>query len=389
MPSNKRVPVLDPERKPLMPTKASRARRWIIDGKACVVPNDLNIFTVQLVDKPSGYSTQDISCGIDPGSCFTGIAVQTKCKTLIGLNLNLPRKQVQKRMVERAVLRRTRRGRRIKRNVPFKQRNHRQKRFDNRKQSKLPPSIRANKQLELRVVNELLKLYPITQFYVERLTKSDTPSFTRAAQGQNYLITELQKLASSVLVEGWETSNTRQHLGLTKSNNKAEQSPAAHVNDAIALACRHFIRYVPNTNGAQTGYQWMGEVKVTSFGFAIVERFSSRPRKMHDLTIKKGGIRDTYGGFDGTHTFGNGDYVQYQTNRSRFNGFISANDIYQFSPNQKRLKQGVTDKNTRLLKRSTNLLVQKHKLVSGIYSAPLSSPDNRSGISGGSSGKKR
>lgn len=226
-------------------------------------------------------------------------------------------------MVERAVLRRTRRGRRIKRNVTFKQCFTDIHGFDNRRQSKLPPSIRANKQLELRVVNELLSLYPITQFYVERLTKSDTPSFTKAAQGQNYLIAELNKKSLVILVEGWETSNTRQHLGLAKSKNKAEQSPAAHVNDSIALACRYFIRYASNTTGLQTGYFWKGDVEVTSFNFATVERFLSRPRKMHDLTIKKGGSRDTYGGFDRTHSFGNGDYVQYRTKKHCFNGFIS------------------------------------------------------------------
>ncbi len=349
-----------------MPTTASRARRWIRDGKARIVPGDLNIFTVQLVNKPSGYSTQGISCGIDPGSCFTGLALQSRGETLIGLNLNLPRKQVQKRMAERAVLRRTRRGRRIKRNVPFKQRNHRQKRFDNRKQSKLPPSIRANKQLELRVISELLRLYPISQFYVERLTKSDTPSFTRAAQGQNYLIAELQKLASSVLVEGWETSNTRQYLGLVKSKNKAEQSPAAHVNDAIALASHHFIRYAPNTAiSSQTGYLWKGEIEITSFDFATVERLPSRPRKMHDITIKKGGKRDTYGGYNGTHSYRNGDVVQYKTQKSCFAGIISANDLYKFFPKKKRLKQGITDANSKLLKRNCNLLVNRNLLISG------------------------
>jgi len=156
MPTNKRVPTLAPDGTPLMPTKASRARRWLQKGLAKVIQNDLQIFVIQLVSEPSGYQTQDIACGLDPGSDFTGVAVQSKRETLQGLNLNLPRKQVSKRMVDRAVLRRTRRGRRIKRNLAFSRRNHRSKRFDNRKQSKLPPSIRANKQLELRVVKEML-----------------------------------------------------------------------------------------------------------------------------------------------------------------------------------------------------------------------------------------
>ena len=45
-----RVPVLSPSGKPLMPTKASRARRWLKEGKARVVYNDLGIFQIQLID---------------------------------------------------------------------------------------------------------------------------------------------------------------------------------------------------------------------------------------------------------------------------------------------------------------------------------------------------
>ena len=67
-----RVPVLSPEGQPLMQTLPSRARRWLKSGKAKVVHNDLGIFTVQLVFKPSGTETQPISVGIDPGKLYTG-----------------------------------------------------------------------------------------------------------------------------------------------------------------------------------------------------------------------------------------------------------------------------------------------------------------------------
>ena len=84
---------------------------------------------------------------------FTGVSVQSKYFTLCNFNLNLPGKQISKRLEERRVLRRTRRGRRIKRSLPFKLRNHRQVRFNNRKGNSLPPSIKANKNLELKTIS--------------------------------------------------------------------------------------------------------------------------------------------------------------------------------------------------------------------------------------------
>lgn len=264
-------------------------------------------------------------------------------------------------MLERATLRRTRRGRRIKRNLPFKQRNHRSKRFDNRRQSKLPPSIRASKQLELRVVSELCKLYPIAAIFVEVLTRSDSPGFTRAAQGQSFVFEQLKAYCSALhLVEGLDTFATREWLHLPKSKNKAERSPAAHVTDAIALATRGFIRYALNTTGSQTGFDWKGEVQITQFPFLLVSRLGSRPRKMHDLTVKKGGGRDSYGGFNTTHPFKNGDYVEYRTAKKVVKGYISANDIYQYYPKKKRLLQlqhSSMAKNLRRLRFSSNLSV--------------------------------
>ncbi|NEO73007.1 RRXRR domain-containing protein, partial [Moorena sp. SIO3H5] len=42
-----RVPVISPEGQPLMPTKASRARRWVRDGKAIEKWNDAGIYYVR------------------------------------------------------------------------------------------------------------------------------------------------------------------------------------------------------------------------------------------------------------------------------------------------------------------------------------------------------
>ncbi len=126
-----RVPVLSPEDKPLMPTKPSRARRWLKLGKAKVVRNNLGIFCIQLLQKPSGEKTQEIALGIDPGKLFSGVGVVSSQTTLFKAHLQLPFKNVTKKMTTRRILRRARRGRRINRKLPFEQRCHLECRMQN------------------------------------------------------------------------------------------------------------------------------------------------------------------------------------------------------------------------------------------------------------------
>lgn len=74
---NPRVPVVGKDGKPRMPTKASRARRWIKQGKATPKWNKLGIFYVQLT-ADVGEETQDVVLGLDPGSKSDGVAVVSK-----------------------------------------------------------------------------------------------------------------------------------------------------------------------------------------------------------------------------------------------------------------------------------------------------------------------
>jgi hypothetical protein len=156
----KRIPVVGLDNKPLMPTTPAKARKLIASGKAVKRWSDCGQFYIQLTYE-SGTEVQDIVIGVDPGKRYSGIGVQSAKVTLYTAHLVLPFKTVRERMDNRRLMRRGRRGRRINRKVAFSKRAHRQKRFANRRQKKLTPSIRANRQLELRIVKELAKIYPV------------------------------------------------------------------------------------------------------------------------------------------------------------------------------------------------------------------------------------
>lgn len=178
-----RVPVQNPDASPAMPTKASRARRWVKSGKATEHWNDIGLYYVRLVAEPSfACETQKIAVGCDPGKNYTGIAVQSAKFTLFTAHLVLPFDRVKERLGaavikkgkviknvrNRALQRQVRRGKRINRKVPFNQRAHRQKRFDNRIQKgKRASSIRASREMEIRVITELSKIFPITKIVYE------------------------------------------------------------------------------------------------------------------------------------------------------------------------------------------------------------------------------
>ena len=351
-----RVPVLSPKGKPLMPAKASRVRRWLKSGKAKVVHNDLGIFQVQLTEEPSGDQTQDIAAGIDPGKLFTGIAVQSKGATLFLAHLNLPFKTVTKRMSQRAMMRRGRRGRRINRKLSFNQRNHRQHRFDNRKGHKIPPSIRANKQLAFRVVQELGKIYPFTDVVVEVVKARGDKGFSPAMVGQVWQIEQLEQAGYTIHTqEGWHTSNLRQYLGLPKSKNKAESSPAAHAVDGICLAASQFLWYRQIKGRSGT---FNGSISVTPCQFAVIRRPPICRRQLHLMVPNKEGLRRGYGGTVTRHGFRKGDYVKAEKAGIAYYGYVSGDTKTQVSvsnANWKRLGQ-FTVKKVQLLQRNTGLV---------------------------------
>ena len=88
-----RVPVLAPDKSPLMPMKASRARRFLKEGKAIVVHNDLKVFCIQPIAEPLARNTQNVVIGLDPGKLFAGIGVQSYKFTLFIAQPALPQER--------------------------------------------------------------------------------------------------------------------------------------------------------------------------------------------------------------------------------------------------------------------------------------------------------
>ncbi len=353
-----RVPVVDAEGKPLMPTKPARARKWVEQGKAVGRWSDVGVYYVQLTVEPSGTETQAIAIGIDPGKLYSGIGIQSARATLFMAHLILPFETVKKRMEQRAMMRRTRRSRRIDRSKPFELRNHRQKRFENRRQKKIPPSIKANRQLELRVVRELAKIMPISKIVYETVKARGNKGFSPVMVGQNWQLEQLSNIASTTTKFGWETANLRDHLCLEKVKDKKSQTPQSHAVDGIALAASEFVEYRKYHRRGEDGASWVGSVELSASLFKVIRRPPVSRRQLHLLQFRKGGKRRAYGGTTTRHGFRKGDLVLAEMAGRKYQGWVSGDTARQVSVSDidwKRLGQFTASK-VQPIKRGTGLL---------------------------------
>ena len=357
-----RVSVLAPDGKPLMPTTSARARRWLKSGRAKVVINKLNIFTIQLVEEPSGRILQDIALGVDPGKKFSGMAVASAKITLFLAHLVLPFERVKERVKARKILRRGRRGRRIKRNVPFRQRNHRQKRFGKQskvrvnfkpgaklpnRQALLPPSIFANKQMELQVIAELVKIFPINYAIVEEVKARGDKSFSPVMTGQKLFVESLNMIFNGNVktVQGWQTQQNREYLGLVKDKtDKSKQTPETHANDALAQASTHFIQYKEFHTANTHGHHWCGAIVVTAALFRVIARPNYYRRQLHfekpEKKPKKIAYRKRKGGTITPFGYRLGDYVKAEKAGKVYFGWVGG-----FTDSEKTKKISVYDIN--------------------------------------------
>jgi RRXRR protein len=368
-----RIPVLSQDGQPLMPTKPSKARKLVRDSKAIGKFNKLNQYYIQLTFEPNGEETQPIAVGLDPGKKYSGIGVQSKKVTLFTAHLFLPFETVKKRMEQRNIMRRTRRGRRINRKLPFWDRGHRQCRFSNRRQKKIAPSIKANRQLEIRVIAELCKIFPVTSIVYEYV-KADVDltsgrknarygiGFSAVMVGQAWAVEQLSSHAPVTKKFGWETANLRKHFGLKKQKeNKKEAIPATHAVDGVVLAASQFEDYKHFENSGGHGHCWQGQVNITDAPFTIIRRPPVSRRQLHLMVFAKKGVRRKYGGTVTQHGFRKGDLLLAERKNVQYQGWCSGNTASQVSVSNsdwKRIGQFSKSK-VQLLQRSTGLICKQ------------------------------
>ena len=277
-----RIPVVDKQKRPLMPCSPAKARILLKRGKARPMRNKLGIFYVQLNNQQEP-TNQQLVIGIDPGSKYEGFSAIGTQDTVVNIMAQAPT-HVKVAMETRQRMRRARRFRRWRR--PRRNQNRL------RRQRRLPPSTRSRWQAKLRIMSHLLQIMPLTDVAVEDVhvktktgQKKWNKSFSPVQMGKEYLYTQLRQLGLRLhLIEAWRTKQLREDYGLRKTQSKSRQCFESHCVDAWVIAA--------SISGAKAP-SW------TRLWYIVPARLHRR--HLHTLQPAKGGIRSPYGG---TRSFG-------------------------------------------------------------------------------------
>jgi hypothetical protein len=152
------VYVLNANGSPLMPCQPQRARKLLNEKKAKVISR--TPFTIKLRYGASHY-TQVVTAGMDTGSKIIGCAAIANGQVIYQSEVQL-RTDVSKKMQQRAMYRRTRRGRKCR---------YRKPRFLNRssmtKSGRLAPSVNSKLQSHLREKKQVESILPVPNWKVE------------------------------------------------------------------------------------------------------------------------------------------------------------------------------------------------------------------------------
>jgi hypothetical protein len=268
------VPVVDQNQKPLMPTTPSRARRWIKNKKATPFFRR-GVFCVRLNIKVSSEKRQEIAIGIDPGSKKEGFTIKSKAHTFLNIQADAIQ-HVSHAVETRRNMRRARRFRK----TPCRQ--NRQ----NRRRGCLPPSTKARWQWKLRIIEQLAKMFSVTDLVVEDIKAKtmgkrrwDT-SFSPLEVGKKWFYEMIKGFGRVHLKQGWETKELRDSVGLKKSKNKMANVFSAHCVDSWVLA----------------NWQVGGHTMPENTNMLCIVPIRLHRRQLHALQPSSGNVRRPYGG---------------------------------------------------------------------------------------------
>ena len=271
------VPVKSKSGKKVMPTKPNKAGMLIKKGLATPYWSN-GIFCIRLNYEPETNYTQEIVIGVDPGSKKEGFTVKSESHTYLNVQADAHNK-VGKKVAKRRELRRSRRSRKCP------NRKNRTNRLANKE--RIPAGTRARWEWKLRILDGLSKLYPITHVCVEDIkaptiqrAKKWNQSFSPLEVGKQWFYAEVQKRWQLLTLQGWETKEIRDRLGLKKSSKKLSETFDAHCVDSWCLAHR--------TLG---GDSVPDNTDIFCISPILIQR-----RALHREQPKKGGIRSRYGG---------------------------------------------------------------------------------------------
>ena len=270
------VAVKSKEGKQLMPTSPPVARHLIKSGRATPYWSN-GIFCIRLNYETEEY-TQEIAVGVDPGSKKEGFTVKSESHTYLNIQADAHNK-VGKKVAKRRELRRERRSRKCP------NRKNRTNRLANRE--RIPAGTRARWDWKLRILDWLSKLYPITHVCVEDIkartieyARKWNSSFSPLEVGKQWFYTEIQKRWELLTLQGWETKEIRDKLGLKKSSKKLAETFEVHCVDSWCLA-----------------YHTVGGPSIPdNTDIFCIAPIPIQRRTLHREQPKKGGIRSRYGG---------------------------------------------------------------------------------------------
>ncbi len=315
-----RVPVQSKSGKTLMPCKPTKARKLLRDGKAISKWSKLGIFYIQLDFDPQSdpNKNQIVVIGLDPGSKFDGYTVTSRTVNITGMS-ELPSGIADKLEIRRT-MRRARRFRNCRR---------RESRFDNRnKNGFIAPSQKAKVDFRLKIIKELCKLFPVTDFVAEDVRfnhykKKWGKHFSTVEIGKALVYKELRTLGKLTLKDGTETCQRRKELGLKKGSKKNKREPESHATDAIALAS--FAKAL-DFIAVPVFYVW--------------KRYQNSRRQLHRFEPDKKGIRTRYSSSNSLSGFKKNDVVIYKGELARVGGYMGNRmSLHEFDLDNKRFTQ--------------------------------------------------